>query len=374
MTRLHDLYALQGQSPWLDNLRRDYLRTGRLAELVETGIRGVTSNPTIFAKAIEAGTEYDEQFGELLRSMPVEDAYWEMVVDDIREALAVLRSVHESSAGEDGYVSLEVAPSLAHDTAGTIASARRFHELVDRPNLYVKIPATAEGVPAIRAMVAEGRNINVTLLFSLERYGEVIEAYIGGLEERVAGGAEDLSRQHSVASFFVSRVDTEVDRRLETLAGQDAGRAEALRSLQGSAAVAQAQLAYQLFLERFSGERWERLAAKGANVQRPLWASTSTKNPDYPDLKYVDSLIGPRTVNTMPDQTVDAFLDHGTPARTVDADPDGARASLEALAEAGVDMADVSRTLEDEGVATFAKSFDELMQVLGDKANALHAG
>ena len=373
MTRLHDLYAQQGQSPWLDNLRRDYLRTGRLAELVGEGIRGVTSNPTIFAKAIEAGTEYDEQFGGLLHTMSVEDAYWEMVVDDIREALAVLRPVHDSSAGEDGYVSLEVAPSLAHDTAGTIASARHFHKLVDRPNLYVKIPATAEGVPAIRAMVAEGRNINVTLLFSLERYGEVIEAYIGGLEDRIAGGADDLSGQHSVASFFVSRVDTEADRRLETLAAQDARRAEQLHSLRGSAAVAQAQLAYQLFLDRFSGTRWEALAAKGANVQRPLWASTSTKNPDYPDLKYVDSLIGPRSVNTMPDQTIDAFLDHGTAARTVDSDPDAARRALDTLAEAGIDMADVSRTLEDEGVASFAKSFDELLQVLSDKANALHA-
>ena len=374
MTRLHDLYAEQGQSPWIDNLRRDYLRTGRLADLVGQGIRGVTSNPTIFAKAIEAGSEYDAQFAELLRTMSVEEAYWEMVVDDIREALAVLRPVHDASGGEDGYVSLEVAPALAHDTDGTIASARHFHELVDRPNLYVKIPATEEGVPAIRAMVAEGRNINVTLLFSIERYGEVIEAYIGGLEERLAGGAPDLSGQHSVASFFVSRVDTEADRRLETLAGHDARRSDRLLQLRGTAAVAQAQLAYQLFLERFAGERWERLAAKGANVQRPLWASTSTKNPAYPDLKYVDTLIGPRTVNTMPDQTIDAFLDHGTLARTVDADPDGARRAFETLADAGIDMADVSRTLEDEGVATFAKSFNELLQVLSDKANALSAG
>jgi transaldolase len=373
MTRLHELYTEQGQSPWLDNLRRDYLRTGRLAELVDEGIRGVTSNPTIFAKAIEGGSEYDEQFGELLRSMSVEEAYWEMVVDDIREALGVLRPVHEASRGEDGYVSLEVAPSLAHDTAGTISSARSFHELVNRPNLYVKIPATAEGVPAIRAMVAEGRNINVTLLFSLERYGEVIEAYIGGLEDRLEAGGTDLSTQHSVASFFVSRVDTEVDRRLETLAGHDTDGADELRSMRGTAALAQAQLAYQLFLERFAGERWERLAAKGANVQRPLWASTSTKNPDYPDLKYVDDLIGPRTVNTMPDQTIDAFMDHGTLARTVNADPDGARRALDALAEAGIDMADVGRTLEDEGVASFTKSFDELIQSLDDKANALGA-
>jgi transaldolase len=222
-------------------------------------------------------------------------------------------------------------------------------------------------------MVAEGRNINVTLLFSLERYGEVIEAYIGGLEDRLGAGGTDLSTQHSVASFFVSRVDTEVDRRLETLAGHDTDGADELRSMRGTAALAQAQLAYQLFLERFAGERWERLAAKGANVQRPLWASTSTKNPDYPDLKYVDDLIGPRTVNTMPDQTIDAFMDHGTLARTVDADPDGARRALDALAEAGIDMADVGRTLEDEGVASFTKSFDELIQSLDDKANALGA-
>lgn len=371
MTRLHDLFEQQGQSPWLDNLRRDYLHDGTLAALVDKGIRGVTSNPTIFAKAIENESDYDEQFADLLANHSVEEAYWEMVLSDIRGALDVLRPVSEASGGDDGFVSLELAPAMARETASSIAAARRFHEQVARPNLYVKIPGTAEGVPAVRAMVAEGRNINITLLFSVERYDEVIEAYLGGLEELVVAGTDDLSHVHGVASFFVSRVDTEVDRRLETMAGQDSARAQSLMGLRGTAAVAQAQLAYQLFMERFSGDRWERLRAKGANLQRPLWASTSTKNPDYPDLKYVDALIGPHTVDTMPDQTVDAFLDHGALTRTVDADPDGARGALDALGEVGVDMADVSRTLEDEGVASFAKSFDELLQVLNDKAVSL---
>jgi transaldolase len=374
MTKLHDLYEQQGQSPWLDNLRRDYVRGGRLAELVAQGIRGVTSNPTIFAKAIESGNDYDEQFGQLLASHSVEEAYWELVVTDIRDALAILRPVYDGSEGVDGFVSLEVAPGLAHDTQGTITAARHFHELVAEPNLYVKIPATAEGVPAIRAMFAEGRNINITLLFSLERYGEVIEAYIGGLEDLVATGVSDLSAVRSVASFFVSRVDTEVDRRLDTLAAQSPEHATEIQALRGTAAVAQAQRAYALFAQRFSGSRWEALAAKGAKVQRPLWASTSTKNPAYPDLVYVDSLIGPDTVNTMPDDTIAAYLDHGTVARTVDADPDAALHALERIGAAGVDMADVAQTLEDEGVASFSKSFDELIQKLSDKANALSAG
>jgi len=371
---LHDLYEQQGQSPWLDNLRRDYLRTGKLAGLVAEGIRGVTSNPTIFAKAIESGSDYDEQFGDLLASHSVEDAYWELVLSDIGDALDVLRPVHDESDGLDGFVSLELGPDLAHDTPGSIAAARAFFQRVDRSNLYVKIPGTAEGVPAVKAMVAEGRNINITLLFSIERYGEIIEAYLSGLEQLVAKGTEDLSNVRSVASFFVSRVDTEADRRLDTAAGHDPAQAPRLQALRGTAAVAQAQMAYQLFMERFSGPRWEALAGRGAHVQRPLWASTSTKNPDYPDLKYVDTLIGPDTVNTMPDQTIDAFLDHGDPQRTVDADPAGARNALAALADAGVDMADVSATLEAEGVASFSKSFAELLQVLNDKANALAAG
>jgi transaldolase len=373
MTRLHQLYEAEGQSPWLDNLRRDYVRNGTLGDLVEQGIRGVTSNPTIFAKAIEAGRDYDEQFAELLTDHSVEEAYWELVLTDIGEALEVLRPVNEGSDGVDGFVSLELAPNEAHDTAASIDAARRFHVMVARPNLFVKIPGTRQGVPAVRTMVAEGRNINITLLFSLERYDEVIEAYIGGLEELLAAGADDLSHVHGVASFFVSRVDTEVDRRLEALAGQDPRQADRLLARRGTAAVAQAQLAYQIFEKRFAGARWDALAARGARRQRPLWASTSTKNAAYPDLKYVESLIGPHSVNTMPDQTVDALLDHGHLARTVDSDPDGARRAIDALGEAGVDMADVATTLEDEGVASFAKSYDELLQVLADKANALAA-
>jgi transaldolase len=343
---------------------------------VDQGIRGVTSNPTIFAKAIEAGDAYDEQFSSLLGTMGVEDAYWELVIADIIDALRVLRPVHDSSDGVDGYVSLEVAPSLAHDTAGTVVSARKLHQRIDLPNLFVKIPATAEGVPAIRTMIGEGRSINVTLIFSLERYGEIMEAYIGGLEDALAAGTTDLSGIRSVASFFVSRVDTEVDRRLETAAAgalDEAARQKTLGA-RGTAAVAQAQQAYQRFLGIFSGPRWEALAAKGAKVQRPLWASTSTKNPAYSDLAYVDSLIGPDTVNTMPDETIAHFLDHGTVARTVDAHPEQSAGALKTLASVGIEMDDVAKTLEDEGVASFAKSFDELMQSLTDKANALEAG
>ncbi len=369
MTKLDDLHDQQGQSPWLDNLRRDWLQNGRLAELVSKGIRGVTSNPTIFAKAISGQDTYDEEFKSLIATMSVEDAYWDLVIDDINNALAILRPVYESSNGGDGYVSVEVAPSLAHDTDKTIDAARGLHERINQPNVLVKIPATAEGIPAIHKMISEGRSINVTLIFSISRYEQVIEAYISGLEAYAASGASDLSAVASVASFFVSRVDTEVDRRIEAAAGQDGD----LRGLRGRAAVAQARQAFRLFTQRFSGERWDALAAKGAHVQRPLWASTSTKNPAYPDLAYVDTLIGPDTVNTLPDATITAFLDHGTVSRTIDTDLTGADQVMSALADAGIDMEDVGRTLESEGVASFSKSFDELMQSLADKANALIA-
>jgi transaldolase len=367
MTRLNDLFDQQGQSPWLDNLRRDWIQDGTLASLVADGIRGITSNPTIFAKAIEGQDSYDDQFRSLIDKKPVEDAYWDLVVDDIDAALAILRPVFDASGGSDGFVSVEVAPSLARDTDGTIAAARGLHERIDAPNVLVKIPATAEGVPAIKQMISEGRSINVTLIFSLDRYAEVIEAYQSGLEAYVASGATDLSTVSSVASFFISRVDTEVDRRIEAAAHGD----EKVLALRGRAAVAQGRQAYRLFREKFSGARWEALAAKGARVQRPLWASTSTKNPDYPDLAYVDTLIGPDTVNTMPDGTIADFQDHGTVARTVDIDLDEADKTVAALADAGIEMASVSATLEDEGVASFAKSFDELMQSLTDKANRL---
>lgn len=360
MTRLHELFQQHGQSPWIDNLTRPMLRSGRLQELVGQGVRGVTSNPTIFAKAIAAGTDYDEQFLSLLARQSVENSYWELVIADISDALEVLRPVHEASGGDDGFVSLEVAPSLAHDTAGTVAAARMLHERIARPNLMVKIPATAEGIPAVATMIGEGRSINVTLIFSLDRYDEVIEAYLSGLESCV----DDISRVHSVASFFVSRVDTEVDRRLEAVGS------EAALALRGTAAVAQAKLAYQLFLRRFSGDRWTALAARGASVQRPLWASTSTKNPAYPALLYVDNLIGPSTVNTMPEATLAEFCEHGSVSRTVELEVEEARRALDRLADAGVDLDDVARVLEDEGVASFAKSFDELIQALTDKANS----
>jgi transaldolase len=364
MTRLHELHDSEGQSPWLDNLTRPMLSSGKLADLVAQGIRGVTSNPTIFQKAISSGAHYDDQFRALLDDgRSTEDAYWELVIEDIREALGVLRPVYDSSGGRDGFVSLEVAPRLANDTEATIASARSFHERIAEPNLFVKIPATSEGIPAIHRMISEGRNTNITLIFSLERYEQVIEAYLSGLEACEG----DLSGVASVASFFVSRVDTEVDRRLEAIGGNDA------RALRGEAAVAQAKLAFGIFGERFSGPRWEALERRGARVQRPLWASTSTKNPDYPDLLYVDTLIGPNTVNTMPDGTVEAFLDHGTVARTGDRDVDEAAATLESLERLGVDMADVARTLEDEGAASFSKSFDELLQALSDKGAELQA-
>ncbi len=373
MTKLHELYETGGQSPWIDNLKRSYLTGGQLARLAGEGIRGVTSNPTIFAKAIEGQDDYDEQFASLIKTGTVGDAYWELVIQDIGGALDVFRPLYDESNGGDGFVSLEVSPALARDTAATLASARSLHERIAESNLLVKVPATAEGVPAIRQLIGEGRSINVTLIFGLERYDAVVEAYIGGLEDYLASGATDLSNVHSVASFFVSRVDTEIDRRLEQLAGggDGGGGDQAILALRGQAAVAQAQEAYQHFGQAFSGPRWEALAAKGAHVQRPLWASTSTKNPAYPDLLYVDTLIGPDTVNTMPAQTIDAVLDHATIARTIDADPAGAASRLARLADAGIDFADVSATLEDEGVHSFAKSFDDLLQILTDKASSL---
>jgi len=361
--RLHELLEL-GQSPWLDNMRRGWLTGGELASWIDRGVRGITSNPSIFQKAISAGHDYDEQFGDLIASgTSVTDAYWDLVTSDIEGALALLRPVHDSSDGVDGYVSVEVAPDLARDSAGTEQAARRLHEAIDEPNLYVKIPATAEGIAPIQTMIGEGRSTNITLIFSLDRYAEVMEAYLAGLE--AAEG--DLSRISSVASFFVSRVDTEVDRRLDELG------TEAALALRGRAAVAQAQVAYQRFTHAFSGPRWDALVARGAHVQRPLWASTSTKNPAYPDTLYVDSLIGPDTVNTMPEDTLDAFLAHGTAARTVDADPGAAQSVLDQLGEVGVDLDDVGRVLEDQGVAAFAKSFDELLGALDTKAAELGA-
>ncbi|HEY2215429.1 MAG TPA: transaldolase [Acidimicrobiales bacterium] len=372
MTRLQDLYDIGGQSPWLDNLRRDWLDSGQLADLIKLGVRGITSNPTIFANAISGQDTYDDQFRGLMKDHTVESAYWELAITDITNALALLRPLYDESDGEDGFVSLEVSPALAHDTEGTVRDARMLHERIAEPNLLVKVPATKEGVPAIHTMISEGHSINVTLIFGIDRYDDVIEAYISGLEALVAAGREaDLPKVASVASFFVSRVDTEIDRRLEQLAGgtDGTGGNAAILALRGKAAVAQAQVAYQHFHAAFTSDRWKALDAKGARVQRPLWASTSTKNPDYDDLLYVNTLIAPSTVNTMPDGTLKAFEDHGILHRTADADPDGANEVLSQLAAAGVDMEDVEQVLEDEGVHSFAKSFDELLQKLTDKAS-----
>ena len=293
---------------------------------------------------------------------PVIDDYWALVIRDIHGACDVFAEVHERSDGVDGYVSVEVDPGLAHDGPGTEGAARNLHERIARDNLMVKIPGTAAGIDPIEQMIAEGRNINVTLIFSLDRYAEVIEAYLRGLERLAEDPDADLARVAGVASFFISRVDTEVDRRLEAI-GTDAAL-----DLRGKAAVAQGKLAYRLFGEAFSGPRWDALAARGARVQRPLWASTSTKNPAYPDTLYVDELIGPHTVNTLPDATLEAFVDHGTLDRRIDADVDEADEVWASLAEVGVDMDDVADRLEREGVSSFQKSFDEVLTALESKA------
>lgn len=362
MTNLQDLHQVGGQSPWLDNLRRDWIQQGELAAWIDRGVRGVTSNPSIFQKAMTGQALYDEQFSSLLADgTSVEDSFWAMAVTDIEAALALFRPVYDQSDGVDGFVSIEVAPSLARDTAGTIASARALHARIDEPNLYVKIPGTEEGLPAIEQVIADGKSVNVTLLFSLSRYEAVIEAYLAGLEAH----AGPLAAVSSVASFFVSRVDAEVDKRLVSI-----GTPEAL-ALKGKAAVANAQLAYELFLQRFSGPRWDALAARGAKVQRPLWASTSTKDPSYPSTLYVDTLIAPNTVNTMPEATLGAFDTEGTVARTADANFAEARSVLAGLTAVGIDLDAVTQQLEDEGVASFSKAFDELISSLSAKAATL---
>lgn len=365
MSELHRLYDEQGQSPWLDNLTRTYLRDGTLARYVDDGIRGLTTNPTIFAKAIEGSDEYDEQFAALSgNGIAIQDCYWELVIDDVRDALVVLRPTFNASGGTDGFASIEVAPELARDTDGTITAVRHLHQRIDQPNLLVKIPATPEGIPAIQAMTAEGRSINITLIFSLLRYSQVIEAYLSGLETFAAAGGNPANVR-SVASFFVSRVDTEVDRRLEAIGTSDA------LALRGRAAVAQARLAYQLFREKFANDRWKELEVLGAHEQRPLWASTSTKNPAYSDTLYVDSLIGPETVNTLPEATIASFEDHGTVSRTIDIGVQDAGTIMDRLAEISIDMNDVGHILEDQGVASFHESFADLLDILTTKSRKL---
>jgi transaldolase len=364
MTPLKQL-ADAGQSVWIDYLSRPFVQGGDLAGLVEDGVVGVTSNPTIFQGAIAAGDVYDEQIKELTQTeTEPKEIFLALARDDIRDACDILRPVWDSGNGRDGWVSLEVDPNLAHETQRTIEEAKRLHAMVERPNLFIKIPATKEGLSAIEETIATGIPVNVTLIFSLQRHREVAEAYIRGARRLVDSGG-DPSTIASVASFFVSRVDTEADRRLDEIGGYD--------ELKGTLAIANAKLAYEQYEEVFSGADWDELAAKGATPQRCLWASTSTKNPEYRDVLYVEELIGPDTVNTMPRETVEAVQDHAQVERTLDRDIEGARRTFELFAEAGIEYDDVVETLEREGVEKFAKSFRELFSDLESKRDALVA-
>jgi transaldolase len=364
MNNLQRLHAEFDQSPWIDFIDRDLITSGRLEELLGEGIRGLTSNPTIFAKAVASG-QYDELIRrEIEAGDGSHEIYEAIATGDVGDAADVLRRVYDADDAADGYVSIEVEPNLADDTQGTLERARYLWGRLGRPNVFVKIPATPAGLPAIEAAIAEGININVTLMFSVDVYRDVARAYIAGLRRRHERG-EDLSRVASVASFFVSRVDTKVDRALDEI-----GTDEAL-ALRGRAAIANAKMAYAAYGEIFGGDEFAELLAAGARVQRCLWASTSTKNPDYRDVLYVEQLIGPNTVNTMPTDTIDAFVDHGKLERTLDAGLDRARDTLSRIEALGIDMKRVTDELTAEGVAAFAKSFDELIETIESQRKAL---
>jgi transaldolase len=360
LERLSDL----GQSVWVDFLSRDSIHGGHLQELIDDySVVGATSNPTIFEKAMTSGDAYDGQLHELAsKGTDVEQTFWLLAEQDIRDACDLFHPVWDGGGGRDGYVSLEVDPRLAYDTLETYREAIRIHKSVDRPNLMVKIPATKPGLAAIEDVISKGRSINVTLIFSLARYAEVAESYVRGLERLVAEGG-DPGPVASVASFFVSRIDTEADRRLDEV--------KAPEELKGKLAIANARLAYAHYLEAFSGPRWEYLVGKGASPQRVLWASTSTKNPAYPDVLYVEELIGADTVNTMPEETIKAYQDHGEPQPRLQSDLEGAHQLLAELKRVGVDYDDVTETLEREGVEKFSESFAELLQSLGAKQQSL---
>ena len=368
MTKLHQLADL-GQAIWFDFIRRSTIASGELQALVDQGVRGVTSNPTIFERAITAGDEYDDDIRTLtaLGKSTVE-IYEALAIADIRSATDILRPVYDAAGGADGYVSLEVDPRLAHDTPGTCADAQRLFHTVDRPNLMIKVPATPAGIPAIQTLIGQGVNVNVTLIFSLDHYQAAAQAYIAGLEDLAEAGG-DVGQVASVASLFVSRVDTAVDRALDEASGAE---------LLGRIALANAKMAYARFEQLFSGSRWEALAmrASRAHVQRPLWASTSTKNPAYPDTLYVYDLIGPHTVNTMPPATLEAYLDHGQVPAPSDPAPvtqgwDEARAQLARLAELGIDLSAIMDRLQDDGVASFARSFESLLASIDAKRRLL---
>lgn len=357
-----------GQSIWYDNIRRGMIKSGELQALIEQGVSGLTANPTIFEKAISGSTDYDDA---LLRhaddGKSLNEVYEDLVISDIQSAADLLRPAYDRSDGVDGYASLEVNPHLASDTSGTVAEATRFFNVLNRPNVLIKVPATPEGIPAIRQLIGEGINVNVTLIFSLAAYLQVQEAYISGLEGLVKNGG-DLSKVASVASFFVSRVDTAVDNELERLPGNGSGD---LSRLMGQAAVANAKLAYKSFQNTFGTGRFGSLQARGARVQRPLWASTGTKNPAYSDVLYVDTLIGQNTVNTMPDATLEAFLDHGQVSEAVTQGVSEAEQAMKALENAGVSMSEVTSKLLADGVKAFADSFDQLMGNIEEKLSKL---
>ncbi len=360
MSKLHQLYQIYGQSVWLDFISRDILTNGQFQELLDLGVRGVTSNPSIFNKAISGSDLYDEDILRLARTGATPFAIYDAISQaDIRAACDALLPIYQESQGEDGYVSIEVNPDLAYDTAGTVAEAKRLWQAIDRPNLMIKVPATQEGIPAMRDLIAAGVNVNATLMFSLAHYDAVVHAYIEGLEQRAAQGL-DLKPLASVASFFVSRVDTAVDKVLAQMGVSD---------LQGRVAVANAKLAYARFQETIAQPRWQALAQQGARLQRPLWASTSTKNPAYSDVLYVENLIGPHTVNTLPLKTIHAFLDHGHLARTVDAHLDEARAILARLEELGIDFAQITQDLQTAGVQAFARDFHALLDTIASKVS-----
>lgn len=362
MSRLHELFQVHGQSIWLDFISRDLIRSGKLQALIDLGVRGVTSNPTIFDQAIGSGRGYDDDLARLAAggATPFQ-AYDALSQADVAAAADLLRPLYEASDGADGFVSIEVNPDLAYDSEATVAEARRLWEALDRPNIMIKVPATPPGIVAIRRLIAEGVNVNATLMFSLAHYDAVAYAYIEGLEARAARG-QDVSRVASVASFFVSRIDTVVDKALAA-AGNTAW--------QGRVAVANAKLAYRRFGEVFSGPRWEALAARGARYQRPLWASTSTKNPAYADLHYVNPLIGPHTVNTVPLATLEAALDHVVVARTVDEGVEEAQALIAGLADLGIDFDRVTEDLQVAGVEAFARSFHHLLDTIAARLSAL---
>ncbi len=368
MNRIAELRQ-EGQSIWLDYIERGMLQEGELTALVEAGVRGVTSNPSIFQQAIASGSShaYDDDLHRLVESgHDAKSIFEELAVADIRMAADILRPVYDEAKRSDGFVSIEVAPDLAHDMQATIAEARSLWAAVDRPNVMIKVPATQEGIGAIRQLISEGVNVNVTLIFALDRYSEVMEAYLSGLEDRLAQGRA-IDHVASVASFFVSRVDSNVDARLDKLGGEQAAQ------LKGRVAVANAKLAYHQFQQVFAGPRWHKLQSADAQVQRPLWASTSTKNPAYSDLLYVDTLIGPHTVNTMPPDTLKAFRDHGMVRRTVDQDVGQAEQTLQALKALGISMHEVTDELEAEGVKKFADSYDELLASIEQRRREMEA-